>query len=129
MTPVLEIKKRYWFYKNTRIEKLKGKRLPLLCNHHLLALLTFYRCRVKGQRLPFGPYSVVRSDVDGVGGGVVPHSQTQVSDAARPVFLHQDVLGLQVSVGNSWLPCTPRATISTRPQLTKTYTHAYMNLQ
>ena len=52
---------------------------------------------------PFGSHSVVWSDVDGVGGRVVADGQPQVGDAARPVLLHQDVLGLQVSVRDTWL--------------------------
>lgn len=43
-------------------------------------------------RLPFGPHSVIWSDVDSVSGRVMADSQTQVGDAAGPVLLHQNVL-------------------------------------
>lgn len=58
----------------------------------------------RGVQLPFGSYSVVGGDVDGVSGGVVAHGQAQVSDAARPTLLHQDVLRFQVPVGDGRLP-------------------------
>jgi hypothetical protein len=45
---------------------------------------------------------VIGGDVDGVGGGVVADSQSQVSDAAGTILLHQDVLRLQVTVGDGW---------------------------
>lgn len=45
-----------------------------------------------GRAVPFGPHSVVGSDVDGVRGGVVADGQAEVRDAARPVLLHQNVL-------------------------------------
>lgn len=61
-------------------------------------------------QLPLGSHSVIGSDIDGVGGGVVAHSQTQVCDATSPVFLHQDVLGLQVSVSYGWFAWRQRIT-------------------
>lgn len=57
---------------------------------------------------PLGSHSVVGCDVDGVGGRVVTHCQTQVSDAAGAVLLHQDVLGLQVSVGDGGFSCSAK---------------------
>lgn len=51
---------------------------------------------------PLGSHSVIGGDVDGVGGGVVADSQSQVSDAAGTILLHQDVLRLQVAVGDGW---------------------------
>lgn len=39
--------------------------------------------------------------VDGVGGGVVFHSQAQVGDDRRAVLLHQDVFRLEVSVSDA----------------------------
>ena len=54
---------------------------------------------------PLGAHAVVGGDVDGVGAGVVLHGQTQVSDGRRAALLHQDVLGLDVPVGDGRLPC------------------------
>ncbi len=60
---------------------------------------------LRSEGVPFGAHSVVGCDVDGVGGGVVAHGQTQVCNAARAVLLHQDVLGLQIPVSDSRLTC------------------------
>lgn len=71
-----------------------------------------------GSGLPLGSHSVVGSDVDGVGGGVVANGQTQVRDAASPVFLHEDVLGLQVSVSYgrfAWRQTITCSTVTTDP--------------
>lgn len=60
---------------------------------------------------PLGSHAVVGRDVDGVGGGVVFDSQTQICDGRRAVLLHQDVFGLQVSVSDgrfSWMDRQPR---------------------
>lgn len=46
---------------------------------------------------------MVGGDVDGVRGRVVADGQAKVSDAAGPVLLHQDVLGLEISVSDAWL--------------------------
>lgn len=54
---------------------------------------------------PLGSNSVIGGDVDGVGGGVVADSQSQVSDAASTILLHQDVLRLQVAVGDGRFTC------------------------
>lgn len=64
----------------------------------------FLRGETKRERLPLGPHSVVGRNVDGIGGRVVAYGQTQVGDAAGAVLLHQDVLRLQVSVGDSRFP-------------------------
>lgn len=56
---------------------------------------------------------MVGRDVDGVGGGVVFDSQTQIGDGRRAVLLHQDVFGLQVSVSDgrfSWVDREPHVT-------------------
>lgn len=50
--------------------------------------------------LPFGSDPLVWCDVNGVGDRVVPDGQAQVSDGTRAILLHQDVLGLQVSVSD-----------------------------
>ena len=52
---------------------------------------------------PLGAHTVIGGDVDGVRGRVVADCQPQVGDAARPVLLDQDVLGLQVPVGDGRL--------------------------
>lgn len=57
---------------------------------------------------PLGSHSVVGRDVDGVGGGVVFDSQTQICDGRRAVLLHQDVFGLEVSVSNGGFSWTER---------------------
>lgn len=76
---------------------LSRRRAPRECNAALCSNAPSTR-----QQLPLGSHSVVGSDVDGVGGRVVAHSQTQVCDTTRPVLLHQDVLGLQVPVSYCW---------------------------
>lgn len=60
------------------------------------------RC-VCGHR-PLGAHPLIGGDVDCVSGRVMTDSQTQVSDSTGAVLLHKDVLGLQVSVGDAWLP-------------------------
>lgn len=55
-------------------------------------------------RQPFGSHSVVGRYVDGVGVGVVFHSQTQICDDRRAVLLNQDVFRLQVSVSDGRFP-------------------------
>lgn len=56
--------------------------------------------------LPFGAHSMVGGDIDGVCGRVMAHGQTEVCDAASAVLLHQDVLGFQISVSDSWFACS-----------------------
>ena len=62
--------------------------------------------------VPLGAHAVVGGDVDGVRGRVVADGQAQVGDAARPVLLDQDVLGLQVPVGDSRLSWRPETEVS-----------------
>lgn len=57
---------------------------------------------------PLGSHSVVGRDVDGVGGRVVFDGQTQICDGRCAVLLHQDVLGLEVSVSNGGFSWTER---------------------
>lgn len=52
---------------------------------------------------PLGSNPLIGCNVDGVGGGVVTDSQSQVGDGTAAVLLHQDVLGLEVPVGNAGL--------------------------
>lgn len=52
---------------------------------------------------PLCAHSLVGGDVYGVGGGLVAHCQPKVSDGTGTVFLHQDVLRLEVPVGNTRL--------------------------
>ena len=51
---------------------------------------------------PLGSNSVIGGDVDGVGGGVVADSQSQGSDAAGTILLHQPVLRLPGAGGDGW---------------------------
>lgn len=60
-------------------------------------------CRWACGHRPLGAHPLIRGDVDGVRGRVVTDSQTQVGDRTGAVLLHEDVLGLQVSVGDAWL--------------------------
>ena len=52
------------------------------------------------QNSPFGADSIVRGDVNGVGGGVVSDSEAEIGDAASPVTLHQNILRFEVTMGN-----------------------------
>ena len=53
---------------------------------------------------PFGSHSVVGWYVDGVGVGVVFNGHTQICDDRCAVVLHQDIFGLEVSVGDRRFP-------------------------
>lgn len=64
---------------------------------------------------PLGSHPLIGCDVDGVGGGVVTDGQSQVGDGTAAVLLHQDVLGLEVPVGDaglSWGGDTARSELS-----------------
>lgn len=56
------------------------------------------------KNLPFGSHPLVGGNVNGVCDSIVTHSQAQVCDGTHAVFLHQNVLGLQVSMSNSRFP-------------------------
>lgn len=62
-------------------------------------------CRCVCGHRPLGAHPLIGRDVDGVCGRVVTDSQAQVSDGTGAVLLHEDVLGLQVSVGDAWFSC------------------------
>lgn len=53
---------------------------------------------------PLGSHSVVGRYVNGVGVGVVLHSQTQICDDRCTVLLHQHIFRLEVSVSDGRLP-------------------------
>lgn len=57
---------------------------------------------------PLRANPLIGCDVNSVGGGVMTDSQAQVSDGTGTVLLHEDVLGLQVSVSDAWLSYTNR---------------------
>lgn len=50
--------------------------------------------------VPLGSHTLVGSNVDGVCDGLVADGQSQVCNCTRAVFLHQDVLGFEVTVGD-----------------------------
>ena len=54
---------------------------------------------------------MVGRDVNGVCGRVMAHRQPKVGDTACAILLHQDILGLQVTVGNgrlTWVDSSKR---------------------
>lgn len=75
-------------------------------------------CRCECQHRPLGANPLIGRDVDGVCGRVMTDSQAQVSNGTGAVLLHEDVFGLQVSVGDAWLSC-PTINIQDRKLYTK----------
>lgn len=64
-------------------------------------MISCYRC--VWSHKPLGANPLIGCNVNGVCGRVMTDSQAQVCDGTGAVLLHQDVLGLQVSVGDAWL--------------------------
>ena len=58
---------------------------------------------VRSGHRPLGAHPLIGGDVNSVIGRVVTDGQSQVSDSTGAVLLHEDVLGLQISVGDAWL--------------------------
>ena len=55
-----------------------------------------------------GAHPGVGGNVQAIILGVIAHCEPQVSDGTGQVTLHQDVLALQVPVGNGRLACTKK---------------------
>lgn len=55
--------------------------------------------------VPLGADALVGCYIDGVCDGLVPNRQAEIGNSTRAVFLHQNVLGLEIPVSDARLTC------------------------